>query len=42
MTFEQIMEHEGFLPNPEQRKVIESTVNTVVSAGDAIQICERS
>lgn len=33
MTFEQIMEHEGFLPNPEQRKVIESTVNTVVSAG---------
>ena len=33
MTFEQIMAQEGFLPNPEQRKVIESTANTVVSAG---------
>ncbi|MBP5162925.1 MAG: UvrD-helicase domain-containing protein [Spirochaetales bacterium] len=33
MTFEQIMENEKFFPNPEQRLVIESTKNTVVSAG---------
>ena len=33
MTFEQIMENERFFPNPEQRQVIESTRNTVVSAG---------
>lgn len=33
MTFEEIMQKEGFLPNEEQRPVIESTVNTVVSAG---------
>ena len=33
MTFEQIMEKEGFIPNAEQRPVIESAVNTVVSAG---------
>ena len=33
MTFEQIMEKEKFFPNPEQRQVIESTTNTVVSAG---------
>lgn len=33
MTFEQIMEKEGFVPNDEQRPVIESNVNTVVSAG---------
>ncbi len=33
MTFEEIMQKEQFCPNPDQRKVIESTVNTVVSAG---------
>ena len=33
MTFEQIMKQENFIPNAEQRPVIESTVNTVVSAG---------
>ena len=33
MTFEQIMEKEGFFPNDEQKPVIESNVNTVVSAG---------
>ena len=33
MTFEQIMQQEHFIPNAEQRPVIESTVNTVVSAG---------
>ena len=33
MTFEKMMENEKFLPNPEQRQVIESTANTVVSAG---------
>ena len=33
MTFEQIMQSEGFVPNAEQRPVIESTKNTVVSAG---------
>ena len=33
MTFEKIMENEKFFPNPEQRQVIESTANTVVSAG---------
>lgn len=33
MTFEEIMHKEGFVPNDEQRPVIESTVNTVVSAG---------
>ena len=33
MTFEQIMEKEEFFPNDEQRPVIESNVNTVVSAG---------
>ena len=32
-TFEQIMKNEEFFPNPEQREVIESTKNTVVSAG---------
>ena len=33
MTFAEIMEKEKFSPNPEQMKVIESTANTVVSAG---------
>ena len=33
MTFEEIMQKELFFPNEEQRPVIESTVNTVVSAG---------
>ena len=33
MTFEQIMEKENFIPNAEQRPVIGSNVNTVVSAG---------
>ena len=33
MTFEQIMENEKFIPNTEQRLVIESTKNTVVAAG---------
>lgn len=33
MTFEQIMKQENFTPNAEQRPVIESSVNTVVSAG---------
>ena len=33
MTFEQIMKDEEFFPNEEQRPVIESSVNTVVSAG---------
>lgn len=33
MTFEEIMQKEHFCPNADQRKVIESTRNTVVSAG---------
>ena len=33
MTFEQIMQSEKFVPNMEQRPVIESVRNTVVSAG---------
>lgn len=33
MTFEQIMQSEGFTPNAEQRPIIESVRNTVVSAG---------
>lgn len=33
MTFQQIMQKENFFPNDEQRPVIESNVNTVVSAG---------
>ncbi len=33
MTFEEIMQKEQFCPNEDQRKVIESTSNTVVSAG---------
>ena len=33
MTFEQIMQSEEFVPNMEQRPVIESVRNTVVSAG---------
>ncbi len=33
MTFEEIMQKEHFMPNPDQREVIESTSNTVVSAG---------
>ncbi|MBO6001178.1 MAG: UvrD-helicase domain-containing protein [Spirochaetales bacterium] len=33
MTFEQIMHSEGFTPNAEQRPIIESVRNTVVSAG---------
>ena len=33
MTFEQIMQSENFTPNAEQRPVIESVRNTVVSAG---------
>lgn len=33
MKFEEIMAREGFIPNEEQRKVIETTANTVVAAG---------
>ena len=33
MTFKQIMDEEKFFPNPEQLQVIETTANTVVSAG---------
>ena len=33
MTFKEIMDEEKFFPNPEQLQVIETTANTVVSAG---------
>ena len=33
MTFEQIMAQEKFIPNEEQRPVMEAVCNTVVSAG---------
>ena len=33
MTFEQIMQSEGFTPNAEQKPVIKAVSNTVVSAG---------
>ena len=33
MTFREIMNEEKFFPNPEQLQVIETTANTVVSAG---------